>query len=99
MKGPSLSLSPSRPHTISSFARAGAPRSTPNSCRRHSIADPRHELFAEMNPTEDSIRLHRLRQPRDTDSAQFRNTRNGTGCSSIPQNPYFFLLPLVGLTP
>ena len=35
----------------------------------------------------------------DTDSAKFRNTRKSAGCSSIPQNPYFFLLPLVGLIP
>ena len=34
-----------------------------------------------------------------TDSALFRNTRNCTGCSSMPQNPYLFLLPLVGLIP
>ncbi|MGI8748465.1 MAG: hypothetical protein ACR2J4_08995 [Deinococcus sp.] len=35
----------------------------------------------------------------DTDSAQFRNIRKSAGCSSMSQNPYFFLLPLVGSIP
>ena len=35
----------------------------------------------------------------DTDSVQFPHSRENTACASIPRNPYFFLLPLVGLNP
>ena len=57
-----------------------------------------------MTPEEHWNQVYHTKSPLEvswyhTDSAKFRNTRKSVGCSSIPQNPYFFLLPLVGLIP
>ena len=35
----------------------------------------------------------------DTNSAQFLHSRKSAACASIPQNPYFLFLSLVGLNP
>ena len=43
--------------------------------------------------------LNALEERYDTDSVQSPYSRDNTACASIPQNPYFFLLPSIGLNP